>query len=253
MRLNVKDTLKNPVHDGKLVVGALQPGYLPWLGFFDQINSVDLFLIFDDLQYTRYDWRNRNKIKGPNGPIWLIVPIIRNFGQSISEARVDNSRNWAERHWKTICQCYAKAPHFNKHRSFFQDIYHSKWDSLCELDMTIIYYLMSQLKIHTQVIRSSEFRLESSFKSAACSENRKNERIVFFMKELGGNVLLNGEKSRTYMNEEYLHQHQIDIRIQQYRHPVYPQLHGPFVPYLSVIDLLFNCGEESLEVLSKGS
>jgi hypothetical protein len=231
------------------VVGAIQPGYLPWLGFFEQADRVNIFLLFDDLQYTRYDWRNRNRIKGPAGPIWLIVPVIRKFGQHINEARIDNSRNWAKRHWLTICQCYGKAPYFEQHRRFFQELYHSQWDQLCELNITVIRYVMEQMKIRTRLIRSSELALEERFRVLPGSQDRKNERIVFFMKEVGGSVLYSGEKSESYINLALLGQHSIHVRFQHYRHPVYPQLHGAFIPYLSIIDLLFNCGDESLDIL----
>ena len=231
------------------IVGALQPGYLPWAGFFDQVFHADLFILYDDLAYTRKSWRNRNRIKGPRGSQWLAVPVKARAGSKIHEVEVDNSRDWSRTHWKTLEHCYAGAPYFDAYRDAFRDVYRQAWTHLCELDVRLIHVLLQAFGIRTPVVRSSELALEEGFRSTGPADHPATRRIVHFMKVLGAERFLEGQAGKKYIREEILKEAGITVRYQVYEPRPYPQPFGAFVPFLSAVDLLFNCGPGSLEVL----
>ncbi|MBW2146631.1 MAG: WbqC family protein [Deltaproteobacteria bacterium] len=230
-------------------LGALQPGYVPWLGFFDQMARVDLFLVYDEMQYTHYDWRNRNRIKGSQGEIWLVVPVKHQPGARICKVRIDNRKNWRRKHLNAMRMNYARAPFFKRYVPYFQELYSREWDKLVDLDMEIIRFCAAELGIKTPIVLASEQYLEDRFIQAGWSEDRRTERIIFFMKELGAEVLFEGESGKSYINEEMMDRAGCRVEYQQYHHPVYHQQFGPFIPYLSVVDLMFNHGDESLDIL----
>lgn len=222
-------------------IAILQPGYLPWLGFFDQMYKSDIFVIYDDVQYTKRSWRNRNKIKTKDGWIWLTVPVITKgeFKQRIFETKIDNSRNWRKKHWRSLEIWYQKAPYFKKYKNFFENLYSKKWEYLVDLDLEIIKYLTEVLGIKTPTVRSSKFR----------AKGKGTEHVVNICKEVGANLLYDGKAAKGFIDEDLMKRNRIEIEYQDYQHPVYSQLYGQFVPYLSVIDLMFNCGKESLDIL----
>lgn len=231
------------------IVGALQPGYLPWAGFFDQVVHADLFILYDDLLYTRKSWRNRNRIKGPNGPRWLTVPVKARAGQRIHEVEIDSGQDWRRAHWKALEHCYAGTAFFERYCDAFRDVYRREWTRLCELDVALIRLLLDAFGIRTRVVRSSELGLEPGFQASRPADHRATRRIVHFMKALGANRFLEGAAGKNYLREEVLREAGITVRYQAYEPRPYPQRFGPFVPFLSAVDLLFNCGPRSLEVL----
>jgi len=235
------------------IVGALQPGYLPWAGFFDQVFHADLFILYDDLDYTRKSWRNRNRIKGPQGPLWLTVPVRGGSGRKIHEVRVDNRENWRDRHWRTLEHCYARAPYFSRYREPFREIYRQEWENLCELDVRLIETLLDALGIRTEVVRSSRLDLEQGFQKTRPTDHLATRRVVHFMEVLGAKRFLEGQAGRNYLREDILREAGITVRYQAYAHRPYAQRFGPFVPHLSAVDLLFNCGPRSLEILVNAS
>ena len=233
-------------------LGALQPGYLPWLGFFHQIAKTDLFLICDELQYTRYDWRNRNRIRTKEGWLWLIVPIEgRNrLNKRIDEIKIDYSKGWRRKHWLSIKESYQKAPYFEKYKDFWKEIYQRRWTYLADLDMAIILHCLKLLGIGTKIVISSDLKLEDKFSKKVNLD--ATERIIFFCKELGADEFFEGASGKNYINEDRLKEEGIKLEYQNYHHPVYRQVYQPFIPYLSIVDLLFNEGEKSLEIIMKG-
>ena len=236
--------LENPI------VGALQPGYLPWLGFFDQVHHADIFILYDDLIYSKKSWRNRNRIKGPKGAQWLTVPVLYGSGQKIREVRIDSSRNWQNVHFRTLNHCYGKAPFFSRYRDDFFHLYReAMWETLCNLNVHIIRYLLGVFGIRTKLLLSSELGFEKSFLDSDPKDSIPTRRIVHFMDRLGAKRFLEGQAGKTYVKEEILEEAGIAIRYQVYRHRSYPQCFGGFIPYLSAVDLLFNCGPDSLEFL----
>jgi len=231
------------------VVGALQPGYLPWIGFFDQVFHADLFLLYDDLDYTARSWRNRNRIKGPRGAQWLTVPVLSRPGQKIHEVRIDPGQNWRETHWRTLEHCYARTGCFALYRDEFREIYREAWTNLCELDVRLIRTMLRAFGIRTEIVRSSEIGLERAFQATNPPDHVATRRIIHFMRHFGADRFLEGAAGRGYIREDLLQEAGITVRYQAYQHRPYPQRFGGFVPHLSAVDLLFNLGPRSLGAL----
>lgn len=235
-------------------IGALQTAYLPWLGFFDQIYRCDLFVIYDDLQYTKKDWRNRNRIKTSQGAIWLTVPVTGKGADKkrICDMEIAPEANWARQHWQALNMNYANTPFFSRYKDFFQHLYKSEWKYLVQLNREIIDYLLVQLGIETPVVYSSDLGLEEAYVSLCCGKTDPTERILFLCRHLGADHFLEGAAGKTYCNEPLLKDNGIFLEYHEYVHPRYPQRFGPFAPYLSIVDLLFNHGHESLAILTHG-
>lgn len=228
-------------------IGILQPGYLPWLGFFNQLRQVDCFVLYDDVQYTKNDWRNRNRIKTPNGVQWLTVPVLTSGKprQLIKDTRIDNSTDWAKAHLKSIKQNYSKARYFTKYFDELEWVYSEKQDWLLELDALLIAVLREMLNIQVPLRFSSELGLDP--------DADREWRLINICTKLGADVFLEGNAGRSYLegeNTKLFLDNGIKIEYQDYHHPVYSQLYGDFVPYLSVLDLLMNEGPNSLGILS---
>ncbi len=226
-------------------VSIMQPGYLPWLGFFELIYNSDLFVLFDDVQYTKKDWRNRNRIRTSNGWIWLTVPVLTkgNRLQHICQARINNSTNWSQKHLKAVEINYKKAEYFTKYFIGLQKIFDSKWDYLVDLDLEIIKWVADSMGIEKRILKSSELNIKAD----------GQEKIIEVCKRLGSNELYDSKAAALLLNEEDFMKKGIKLVFQNYEHPVYEQVYRPFFPYMSAIDLLFNCGEKSLKVmLNKG-
>jgi len=224
-------------------VTILQPSYLPWLGFFEQMTRSDKFVLLDDVQYTRRDWRNRNKVRVKEGWVWLTVPVQQKsrFSQSLLETRIDNSVSWRRKHLETLRQHYCKAPFFEKYFPRCQQIYEKDWKFLFDLCLETIQFLKEEMGIETPLLRSSEMKLSGE----------KTERLVSICRELGATHYLSGESGSDYISQEDFSNQGIELEYQNYEHPVYPQRYPGFVPHLSTIDLLFNCGEQSLSILKQ--
>ena len=224
-------------------VTILQPSYLPWLGFFEQMSRSDKFVLLDDVQYTRRDWRNRNKVRVKEGWVWLTVPVQQKsrFSQSLLETRIDNSVSWRRKHLETLRQHYCKAPFFEKYFPRCQQIYEKDWEFLFDLCLETIQFLKEEMGIETPLLRSSEMKLSGE----------KTERLVSICRELGATHYLSGESGSDYISQEDFSNPGIELEYQNYEHPVYPQRYPGFVPHLSTIDLLFNCGEQSLSILKQ--
>lgn len=231
--------------DKGMRVVVLQPSYLPWLGYFDQINRADVFVFYDDVQYDKNGWRNRNRIKTPQGWQWITVPVItRNrFGAPISDVEIDNKTLWAAKHLKTLVQNYSKSPYFKEYIRLFKAIYSREWSRIAGLDIALIKSISEVLGINTKFATSSELNLEGD----------RLERLLKICTKFGADRYLTGESAKDYMDEGVFSSHGVEVEYQNYRHPVYPQLYGEFISHLSVVDLLFNCGPESLSVIAGGS
>ena len=231
-------------------IGGLQPSYLPWLGYFEQIHKTDLFILCDELQYEKYSWRNRNRIRNKHSLMWLIVPVESSHvpGKPIKDIRVDYSTNWQKKHWLSLFYNYSNSPFFKNYMGFFEDVLKKKWEYLSDLNIEITRELCRYLNIETEIVVSSQIKLEDKFR-----RNYKNgdatDRIIFFCKEFGVNTFYEGKAGENYINEEKLAKESIKLEYQNYQHPFYPQTGNDFISHLSVVDLLFNCGEKSLDIL----
>lgn len=218
-----------------------QPQYMPWLGYFHKIANCDLFIFLDDVQYKKREFQNRNQVKTPKGAVWLTVPVITKdkFHQKINEVLIDNSTDWRKEHLKTLEHNYAHAKYYKDHIGFFRDLYGRSWDRLTEISMAIISYTLSYLKINTPYRYSSEFQVTT----------QSTQRLIDLCKKTGADSYLSGPGGRSYMEEDMFKDSGIRLTYQNFEYPAYPQLYGPFEPYLASVDMLFNCGPESRGIL----
>lgn len=223
-------------------IGILQPGYLPWLGFFEQMRKSDVFVIYDDVQYDKESWRNRNRIKIANGIQWLTVPVMVNLETHplVYEVKIDNKTNWRKKHLFSIRQNYSKAPYFKNYIDIFEEAYSKEWEYLAEIDIYFILKLAECLGMKDKKpIRSSSLNIKGG----------RIERLINICKLFNADTFYEGAAGKNYIDDTQFLRHGIKVEFQDYKHPVYKQLYGDFVPYLSVIDLLFNHREESLAIL----
>jgi len=216
-----------------------QPSYLPWLGYFEQVHQADLFVFYDDVQYTKNDWRNRNRIKTPLGWQWLTVPVNYKSGQKICNVGIDTSQKWRGKHLKAIEANYAKAPYFWHYIGFFKNLYDHEWTDMCTLAEYSVIMLSKILKIETEFIFSRNMSVEGG----------QTVRLVNICKSLGADRYYSPQKSKAYLDTGQFENEGIKVEFQEFRHPVYPQLYGKFIPYLSAVDLIFNCGKNSSELI----
>ena len=222
-------------------IAVHQPQYIPWLGYFHKMANVDLFVFLDNVQYKKREFQNRNRIKTPSGPIWLTVPVLTkgNFFQKISEVKIDNQERWREKHYETLKRNYSKAPFFKTYQNFLDEIYGKEWDYLIDLNVATVNYLKDALKITTPIKLESEIGTTKTH----------TERIIEICKKTGADTYLSGAGGKDYMDEGLFEQNKIKLEYQEFIFPVYPQLYGDFIPNLSALDLIFNCGPDSKKKL----
>ena len=225
-----------------MIVGIHQPNYLPWLGYFYKVAQSDVFVFLDNVQYSKNSIINRNKIKTPKGAAWLTVGVLAKgrFGQLINEVEINNATSWSHVHEKSISQNYSKTPYFKKYNDFLAAIYHRRWEKLVDLNEALIELNCDLLGIKSvKFIRASELNVSG----------QSTELLINICKAVGGDTYLSGFGGKEYMDENAFAQAGISLRYYDFEHPTYNQLWGEFIPDLSIIDLLFNEGERSMEVL----
>jgi hypothetical protein len=222
---------------------VLQPGYLPWLGYFDLLSKADVFVHYDDVQFDKHGWRNRNRVKGPKGTIWLTVPVLHHGrgGQSILEVEIDDRRDWRRKHLSTIGQLYAHATFVDSILPRLREIIERPWPRLVDLDLALIDWLAEEIGISTPCYRASQLDVGGD----------RIERLVNLCKYFGASRYISGNAARDYLDVTRFAAAGIDVVWHDYAHPTYAQQHGEFVPYLSVLDLVLNAGARSLSVLSQ--
>lgn len=219
-------------------IAILQSNYIPWKGYFDMINSVDEFVLYDDMQYTRRDWRNRNKIKTPNGLLWLTVPVEvkGKYFQKICETVVSDDK-WAKDHWATVKQFYSKAKFFKLYKDVFEEFYLNNVDKeLSVINYKLIKIISGILGIETKISWSSDYNLIDG----------KTERLVSIAKEAGASEYLSGPAARDYIVPEFFAEEGIALSWMDYSgYPEYEQLYPPFEHGVTILDLLFNEGPDA--------
>ena len=222
---------------------VLQPSYLPWLGYFDQLHKADIFVWYDDVQFDKNGWRNRNRIKGPKGALWLTVPVQQSgrATQAICEVEIDNRQPWRRRHLSSVAQLYARAPFAKANLPQIEEIIEQPWERLVDLDMASTNWIAKELGIKTPRYRSSELKIDGD----------RNERLLNLCRHFGATRYLSGDSARSYLETDRFEKIGIEVVWHDYKHPEYHQLHGEFVPYLSALDLLLNVGPAALGILRK--
>ena len=228
-----------------MTVVVLQPGYLPWLGFFDQMRRADVFVYYDDVQYDTHGWRNRNRIKTQHGPLWLTVPV-RHSGLSkprILDVTIDMRTSWAKKHIASIRQAYAAARFAKQYVPALEEVLSVSWERIVDLDLAVGGLLAEWLGVRPRVERASALGIGGG----------QTERLVNICRHFGATRYLSGSAARDYLDVALFESNGIAVEWQDFTHPVYRQLHGEFVPYMSTLDLILNCGEESRAVLEGAS
>lgn len=219
-------------------VAILQSNYIPWKGYFDLIAAVDEFILYDDMQYTRRDWRNRNQIKTPEGPSWLTVPVKvkGKYNQTIRETEIDG-REWAPAHWKSLLLNYKKAPYFKEVAALIEPIYlggHHQF--LSPLNRELLESICQYLGITTLITSSWDYDLVDG----------KSERLADLCAKAGGTEYISGPAAKNYIDGAAFSERGLKLAWFDYHgYPEYPQLWGEFVHAVSILDLLFNCGKDS--------
>ena len=223
-------------------VAILQSNYIPWKGYFDVVNMVDEFILFDDRQYTRRDWRNRNKIKTPNGVQWLTIPVNvkGKYYQPICETTVSD-KNWRYEHWKTIIHNYSKAKYFNEYKDFFEELFHGTEETyLSQINYRFIKAICNLLDIKTTFSWSIDYEIIEG----------KTEKLIHFCQQAGATEYLSGPAAKDYIDENLFQEAGIKLTFMEYSgYPEYSQLFPPFVHEVSIIDLIFNEGPDAIHYL----
>ena len=219
-------------------VAILQSNYIPWKGYFDMIAAVDEFILYDDMQYTRRDWRNRNQIKTPQGVQWLSVPVLvkGRYHQKIRETEIEGV-GWAANHWKALAQNYARAPYFDKIAAWLAALYLDEpYTHISQLNRRLIEAVCNDLAIKTVISSSSDYTLVDG----------KTERLADLCVQAGGTHYVSGPSAKDYVDAQVFEHKGIELIWFDYGgYPVYPQLWGEFTHEVTILDLLFNCGAEA--------
>ena len=218
-------------------VAVLQSNYIPWKGYFDIVHDVDLFIFYDDLQYTKNDWRNRNKIKTDKGPEWLSIPAGSSADRLICEVELHDS-SWQKKHWKTILQHYGKCPHFSRYQPLFEEIYLGrKWSNLSEFNHHLIRIISSDiLNLSTVFHDSREYPLTG----------QKLDRLMNLVTQSGADSYISGPAAKDYIDTSRFDAAGVELVWKDYSgYPAYPQRFPPFEHAVSILDLLFNVGPDA--------
>lgn len=219
-------------------VAIVQSNYIPWKGYFDMIAAVDEFILYDDMQYTKRDWRNRNLIKTPQGVQWLTVPVLvkGKFQQKIRDTEIDGT-DWAAAHWKAMVQNYRRAPYFAEIASWLEPIYvEGLFTHISQLNRRLIEAICQYLKIKTTIKNSWDYALLDG----------KTERLAHLCAQAGGTEYISGPAAKDYIEEKIFTEMGIELTWFDYSgYSEHPQLWGEFSHGVTILDLLFNCGNDS--------
>lgn len=220
-----------------LIVTVHQPQYLPWAGYFDKMDKADVFCYLDNVQFKKNEWQNRNRIKTVDGWQWITVPVQYRFPQKIYEVKINNAVNWRRKHLQALVTNYSKAPFFREYISIFEEVYSKQWDSFSKLSISLIEHIRKILNINqTSTVLASDYNLS----------DKPDDRLIDICKILGADTYLAGQGGVSYMNPDRFKERGIRVIFQDFRHPVYNQQFGDFQSHLSVADMLFNCGPETM-------
>jgi hypothetical protein len=229
-------------------VAIIQPLYLPWTGFFEMIAAADAFVAFDHVKFESSSWQHRNRVKGPNGPFFLSVPVLNDNGgcSRICERRIDYRQPWVKKHLKSLESCYRRAHYFDRYYPELTSLLEDGTEKIADLNVGLIRLLLKFLGLERKVIRSSELPLGDD------TSLGKNERLIHLMKVVGATRFYEGASGRNFIDPRRFEEEGMAVEFQEYRHPSYPQQFDGFLPNMSVVDLLFNCGGGSLSILRSG-
>lgn len=226
------------------ILSIIQSNYIPWKGYFDIINKSDLFMVFDEVQYTVRDWRNRNMIKTPHGPQWLTIPVIIKGKrlQKIKDTKIASPK-WNIEHWKTIEFNYSKSTFFKKYSDFFKELYlNSDEKYLSQINIKFIKAINKLLDIKTKIVFSSDYNL---------SIKGKTEKLISLCQQTKSDCYISGPSAKNYISGSLFKKSAIDLLWMNYNsYKKYPQLHPPFSHQVTILDLIFNTGPKAKKYLT---
>lgn len=225
-------------------VVILQPSYIPWRGYFEQIAKADIFVFYDDVQYDKHGWRNRNRIKNHQGGQWLTIPVhskgVVVENTPINAVEIAWATPWSERHLRAIEQAYSKAPYYKQYASWLSEVYSRHPAYLADFTIPLTIELAEKLGIsQTRFLRSSELHVNG----------QKTDRLIEILGQLGATHYISGPSARCYIEDEKFHAAGITLEYMDYNYPMYPQLYPPFDPYVSILDLLLMTGPGALDYI----
>ena len=229
----------------KMMISVNQPYFFPFVGFFYKAYLCDNFVILDDVQFPRgTTWITRNRFKNAQGRLWLTVPVIKKgLGlQKINAVRINHDGRWAKKHLNSLKNAYIRAPYFREHQNFLEDLFSTDLEKLIHLNLKIIRYLMQQLQVDTNVVLSSELGIHT----------KGDKLLLEICSKLGASQLLVQKAARKYVNSDQLSAEGITLSDFRPPSPVYPQLWGDFIPNLSALDLIVNCGPKACDIMING-
>ena len=225
-----------------MIVSIHQPNYIPWIGFFNKILSSDIYVVFDDVQFPRgKDYANRNQIKTNNGKMWLTASVLGKKDLKPWNQIEINNNGWKEKHLNNIESFYKKTPYFKSYFLFLKRIYETNHKLLLDLNLDLIVFFLGCLDKIPNIVLSSDIKTELT----------GLDKILYILKNQNATKYISGdgEGSKRYINEQLFKDNNIELIWQNYKHPVYNQLHVEFIPYLSILDLLFNEGPNSKNII----
>jgi hypothetical protein len=215
---------------------VLQPSYLPWRGYFDLVDRADVFVFYDDVQYDKHGWRNRNRIKTANGVSWLTVPVHAHGavegGTPIADIAIDHRRDWVRAHAETLRHAYGRQPFYAQYAPLLASVLEKRHARLADLTVELTVAIASELGCATEFVRSSEFALNG----------RKNDRLIDLLERIGADHYISGPSARAYIAPERFDAAGIALEYAAYDYPEYPQPHPPYEPAVSIVDALFALG-----------
>ena len=227
-----------------MILAIHQPEHLPWLGFFDKVFQADTFVILDSVQYRKNYYQNRNKICGRNGVIWITVPVLAKgrSGQTIDEVQINEKGNprWRDKYWSSVEQCYEKAPFWSNYCDGLYRLFDESRERLCDLNIHLIEYLIRALAINVKVVRASQLDIAGN----------GSELILHICRKMETTTYLSGISGKDYLNLDDFRAAGIKVTTQEFYHPIYRQANDPFQPFMSIVDLLFNFGQESIDIIT---
>jgi hypothetical protein len=223
----------------------LQPSYIPWRGYFHQIYKADIFVFYDDVQYDKHGWRNRNQIKTSQGKQWLTIPVhsggVTVYGTPINKVSIDWSKLWAKSHWKALNFSYAKAPYYHHYLMLLESFYLRRDEFLADFTIDLTVALARELGIrHTRFMRSS---------GIPGIDGQKTDRLIQILTRVGATHYISGPSAKGYIDEDKFESAGITLEYVEYNYPEYPQLNPPYDPQVSILDLLFMTGPEALKYI----
>jgi hypothetical protein len=229
-----------------MICVILQPSYIPWRGYFDQIRRADLFIFYDDVQYDKHGWRNRNRIKTHQGGQWLTIPVhskgVVEDNIPINQVEIAWEQSWSERHVRAIQQAYSKAPFFHQYAPWLEEVYQRRPALLADFTIPLTIELARMLgNDHTRFMRSSELT----------AHGQKTDRLIEILTQVGTTHYISGPSAQSYIENEKFEAAGISLEYMTYDYPEYPQLYPPYDPYVSIFDLLFMTGPEAFQYFPK--